>query len=1306
MALGYDGSIRIKALLNHNEFDRGIRSMGDSVKSLQGTLMKLAGAVGIALGTAALVKFGKESVKLASDVQEAQNVIDVTFGRGAAQVEEFAKSAAEAFGLSELSAKQYTGTLGAMLKSSGLVTKDAQEMSIALSGLARDIASFYNLDTDTAFEKIRSGISGETEPLRQLGINMSVANLEAYALSKGITKSYNAMSQAEQVLLRYNYLLSVTADAQGDFARTSGSFANQIRILQLNFDQLKIAMGNAIIPIAQAVLPGINAIIAALTKLARVFAQVTALLFGKKSTSGSSGQVKEQEAIASSGSAAADATDKLADATAGAGEASKKAAKDMKGVLAGFDELNILADRAASSVSGAAGGIGDVGAGDVDIPESDDMDGGAILEIGEAFKSLGEIFRDTLDDMLAGIPRLREAFMNFADSFNDFNKKLYDAFKFDGVLERVELLGRELAKAFNDLVNAIDWELWGRTLGAELNLGLQFLTEFIYTFDWVNLGKKLSDFINGLVYEVDWYDFGRLLWAQFKIGLETFAGFFTGLDMPALAKAASDIIIGFFDEMKATIARIDWEEIGKQIAEFLNNIKWGEIFASVWGAIKEAIFAGFDLLAGVIKNGSPELLLAASAIAATLGAKFAKDLVPKITGVAGTISSAFKKLTQVFEIANNSVYTFSEAMTMVFGPGSIIAGISAVIGGIALALTSFFSMWNSGFSAAKEAVMLVGIAVTTFGEILLGVSAPIALTVGGIVAVLGTLAASIHGAGKAAYEESEDFQTMERILDECEDSSKRSATALDTLKGNIDNLSTSMSDISAAQSLVEEIYAINENANASAYELELMAIKIDLLNSMGLEGLHLTIDETTGRIVETKEATDQLILSLQKEAETAALQELLVQAYKDRYQAVSDAEQAVKNIDAAEQALKDTEEQLTNTPWWDLEKHAALTEQQKKQTEALEAATDARDNAITAYDELSGAIDTYAGSLTNLSEPEANVGVQLESRMDSVRKTVEGVAADMPGYGKDIGEGLEKGMDEGVDEKKTKGIFGRIGDWFRELFEIHSPSKVFAEYGSYLMTGLSNGINENLPPIGTTLSGFLKDTESKVSTAWSNVEKDTSSKWGSIEKDLVGKYSTINTESDTGFQTIKDTIISKIEATMEGLLGKDWLSIGRGIVDGVMDGLKSIFEKLRSWASDVWSSITSAFSSRSITPSYSGGRVSVSTGYRTANMIPESYSARNLPRLANGAVIPPNQQFAAILGDQRSGTNLEAPGSLVRQLVAEGVTEAIRTAGGLGNTGNMTVIMEIDGREFGRASYKYGTAERQRVGVRLTEVRT
>lgn len=134
-----------------------------------------------------------------------------------------------------------------MLKSMGLTTDSVLDMSTKITELAGDLASFYNLDVDDAFTKIRSGISGETEPLKQLGINMSVANLEAYALSKGITTSYQKMSQSNQALLRYNYLLSVTADAQGDFSRTSDSWANQVKILQLNFDSLKASVGQLLI---------------------------------------------------------------------------------------------------------------------------------------------------------------------------------------------------------------------------------------------------------------------------------------------------------------------------------------------------------------------------------------------------------------------------------------------------------------------------------------------------------------------------------------------------------------------------------------------------------------------------------------------------------------------------------------------------------------------------------------------------------------------------------------------------------------------------------------------------------------------------------------------------------------------------------------------------------------------------------------------------------------------------------------------------------------------------------------------------
>lgn len=237
----------------------------------------LADAVGT-IGTA-LKDFATESVGLASDLQEVQNVVDVTFGNDAKTIETWSKKANKQFGLTELQAKKYTSTLGAMMKSSGLTGKAVTSMSTDLAGLAADMASFYNLDFETAFEKIRSGISGETEPLKQLGINMSVANLEAYALSQGITKSYESMTQAEQVTLRYNYLMQATADAQGDFARTSDSLANSQRILSTNIETLKANLGEMLLPVINDAVNALNGLFEAMTPdvdLAGTFDQIEA----------------------------------------------------------------------------------------------------------------------------------------------------------------------------------------------------------------------------------------------------------------------------------------------------------------------------------------------------------------------------------------------------------------------------------------------------------------------------------------------------------------------------------------------------------------------------------------------------------------------------------------------------------------------------------------------------------------------------------------------------------------------------------------------------------------------------------------------------------------------------------------------------------------------------------------------------------------------------------------------------------------------------------------------------------------------
>ncbi|WP_438449442.1 hypothetical protein [Gorillibacterium sp. sgz5001074] len=201
----------------------------------------------VAIGTA-MAAVATKGIMLASDLQEVQNVVDVTFGQNATKINQWAKTAKNGFGLSELAAKQYSSTIGAILKSSGLANNQILEMSEGMASLAGDFASFYNVSQDAAFEKIRSGLTGETEPLMAWGINMQVAALEAYALSKGIKTSFDKMNEADKAILRYNYLLERSKDAQGDFARTSNSFANQLRLIKTNAGETAAKIMNSTLP--------------------------------------------------------------------------------------------------------------------------------------------------------------------------------------------------------------------------------------------------------------------------------------------------------------------------------------------------------------------------------------------------------------------------------------------------------------------------------------------------------------------------------------------------------------------------------------------------------------------------------------------------------------------------------------------------------------------------------------------------------------------------------------------------------------------------------------------------------------------------------------------------------------------------------------------------------------------------------------------------------------------------------------------------------------------------------------------------
>jgi len=328
----YDGAIRIITKIDTAGVKTGLSSITSGLKSM-------AAAIGIAFSTQKIVEFAKASIEAASDLNEVQNVVDTTFGSMSSDINNFASTATEKFGLSTLAAKQYTGTMGAMLKSMGLSTSSAESMSTEIAGLSGDLASFYNLDTDTAFEKIRSGLSGETEPLKELGINLSEVNLSAYALSQGMTTAYSSMSEQQKVLVRYNYLLSVTSDAQGDFAKTSNSWANQVRVLQLNFQNLEATLGKAFIASLTPVLQFLNQLISDLTYAASVFTDFVYALTGTSDAASSTASAVSDLADATEDSA--DATDDSTDATDAASDS-----------LADFDKLNTLSSSTTSSSTG------------------------------------------------------------------------------------------------------------------------------------------------------------------------------------------------------------------------------------------------------------------------------------------------------------------------------------------------------------------------------------------------------------------------------------------------------------------------------------------------------------------------------------------------------------------------------------------------------------------------------------------------------------------------------------------------------------------------------------------------------------------------------------------------------------------------------------------------------------------------------------------------------------------------------------------------------------------------------------------
>ena len=410
------GQIGLDLVVNRNGFDRQMNNVTSVAKKAAGVLAK-------AFAIKQIVNFGKQCLELGSDLAEVQNVVDVTFASMNNNVNEFAKNAAMQFGLSETMAKKYTGTFGAMAKAFGFSEKEAYNMSTALTGLSGDVASFYNISQDEAYTKLKSVFTGETETLKELGIVMTQNALDQYALANGYGKTTQKMSEQEKVALRYAFVQKQLALATGDFERTQYSWANQTRILKLQFDSLKASLGQGLIAVLTPVIKVINMIMGKLVQLANTFKSFIESITGQSSDSGATNMNTNMQDVALSTENAEGATSGIADNT----DKAAKNAKKLQKALMGFDEINKIdnQDDSAGDVSGSGGSIPDFGKVKMpdttkEIKKANDLMNGLITKIKEMANLFKEGFKAGLgSDFEKSIQRTKKHILGIKYSLED-----------------------------------------------------------------------------------------------------------------------------------------------------------------------------------------------------------------------------------------------------------------------------------------------------------------------------------------------------------------------------------------------------------------------------------------------------------------------------------------------------------------------------------------------------------------------------------------------------------------------------------------------------------------------------------------------------------------------------------------------------------------------------------------------------------------------------------------------------------------------------------------------------------------------
>lgn len=558
------------------EVKKGLKSIKSESKStaeamtasFSTSLKKIAFLAVSAFSVKKIIDFSKSCLSLGSDLAEVQNVVDVTFKSMSAGINSFAQSAITQFGLSETAAKKYAGTFGAMSKAMGMSESAAYEMSTAVTGLTGDVASFFNLSTDEAYTKLKSIWTGETETLKDLGVVMTQTALDNYALNNGFGKTTKNMTEQEKLMLRYRYVMSSLSDAQGDFARTQDSWANQTRVLSLQFESLKATLGQGFINVFTPILKGLNLLLGKLQTVANAFKSFTNGLMNKGGI----------ESALSGGTTEAAA---LGAGISGVGDEAVSASKKAKKALAGFDEINTLSfgDSATSAVPDAG-----ISSGSIDL--------GGINEANNAVDStaenMGKKFRDALDKIKTALDPTLQSLSRFKEALKplkDFTFGALESF-YQKVLKPIGkwVIGKGIPgfiDCLTKLVESIDYD--------KVSEALDNLWDSLSPFA-INVGEGLLWFFENVLTPLGIWTANELL----PTFLDTLSGVFDVLN--SAIEALKPMGEWLFDNLLRPIA--EWT--GGVIIDVLDGISDGLTKLSDWITEHQTLFEVFVTIIGAL----------------------------------------------------------------------------------------------------------------------------------------------------------------------------------------------------------------------------------------------------------------------------------------------------------------------------------------------------------------------------------------------------------------------------------------------------------------------------------------------------------------------------------------------------------------------------------------------------------------------------------------------------------------------------------------------------------------------------------